>query len=65
MGPPTGRASSWPDEDLDHPDDFFAELERRNRGEEIVPKAEPEDFGFDEIARDEPEQTAPGSAGTG
>jgi len=50
-------------EDLDHPDDFFAELERRNRGEEIVPKAEPEDFGFDEISRDDAEETAPGSAG--
>ena len=45
------------DEDLDTPEGFFAELERHNRGEEIVPKAEPEDFGFDEISRDEPQES--------
>jgi len=54
-------------DDLDDTEGFFAELERHNRGEEIVPRAEPEDFGFDEIARDEPADStaAPGSAGAG
>lgn len=53
------------------PDGFFAELERQNRGDEIVPKAEPEDFGFDDISRDEPadaaraDQGASGARGAG
>jgi len=50
-----------PDEP-EHPDGFFAELERQNRNDEIVPKAEPEDFGFDEISREEPADPAAADA---
>src|SRR5450755_4110168 len=63
-GEPGERHSDFmADDELEDPDGFFAELERRNRGEEIVPKAEPEDFGFDEISRDEPQDS--GAAPTG
>jgi len=73
----TGRDRIPPDEhangagdimahdDLEHPDGFFAELERHNRGEEIVPKAEPDDFGFDEISREEPPEPAAGDGAAG
>jgi len=44
----------------EEPESFFAELERENRGEEIVPKAEPEDFGFDDISRDAHPRRRPG-----
>jgi len=52
-------------EDFDSHEDFFAELARQNRGEDEQARAEPDDFGFDEISRDD-EQGAPepgGSAG--
>jgi hypothetical protein len=66
--PPEGEPSDrhrdfMADDELEDPEGFFAELERHNRGEEIVPKAEPEDFGFDEISRDEPQES--GAAPTG
>ncbi len=52
-------------DDPEHPDGFFAELERRNRNEEIVPKSEPEDFGFDEISREEPAAAADAGSAAG
>jgi hypothetical protein len=62
-GSANGPGDFMAHEGPEQPDDFFAELERRNRGEEIVPKAEPEDFGFDEIARDDAEEPTPGNGG--
>ena len=57
-----GVGESMTPDELEHPDGFFAELERQNRNDEIVPKAEPEDFGFDEISREEPEDPAAAEA---
>lgn len=42
------------DDDAEDTEGFFAELERHNRGDDAPQRAEPEDFGFDEISRDEP-----------
>jgi hypothetical protein len=60
-----GRGDFTAHDDPDHPNGFFAELEHHNRGEEIVPKAEPEDFGFDEISQDEPQEPAAAEQGAG
>jgi hypothetical protein len=51
-------------EDFGSHEDFFAELARTNRGDDEEAKAEPEDFGFDEIGRDDDDVKAT-DAGTG
>jgi len=55
--PPQGDVSDGAADD-DH-EGFFAELERHNRGDDAPRRAEPDDFGFDEISRDEPLDEGP------
>jgi hypothetical protein len=52
-------------EDFANHEDFFAELERENRDDEGQAKAEPEDFGFDEISRDDEGTAAAAGAAAG
>lgn len=53
-------------EDFSSHEEFFAELERNNRIEDEAAKPEIEDFGFDEIARDdETPEPAPASRAEG
>ena len=64
--PPSGDPTGEPRDltggrGLEDGDAFFAELERQNRGEDAPGRAEPDDFGFDEISRDEPSADASGA----